>query len=73
MYGSVSFKVNAGTYVYGAFVDGLPPPPETTINITASASGSLVISLPTITIGGSVLKNGTDPVSNASSLRVRID
>lgn len=65
-YGSVAFKVKAGTYVYGAYVDGLPPPPESTITISTTASGTLTIALPTTTIAGTVTKNGEEPLSNVN-------
>jgi hypothetical protein len=64
-YGSVVFMVKAGTYAYGAYVDGLPPPPESTITIGATASGTLIIALPDTIIEGMVRKNREGPIPNA--------
>ena len=66
MYGQITFKVTAGTYTYGAYIEGLPSPPEGTQTVVSTASGNLVISLPSHTIEGYVLKNGSDPLSNVS-------
>lgn len=52
-------KLMDGSYTIGAYAEGLPPIPESRIEMSSNKSISLVVKKPNLQIGGKILSGDT--------------